>query len=422
MRHFAPDNLAGPDIGGSVKAVIIVAVVIAVLVGAYLGASAVFAGKVRQELAALKANGLPVTPAELAARYGEGENPTGRVLNAAAANLGNDIKPRLSEIESLAAMSNLTAADSVVMDKADVVSALMAVADSPPARFGLRYEDGFSASLPGILPALPAFQKLLSIKARALARAGRPDSALQVLRAAIRMVDVMGEPCLIHLLAGLVGFDSTCALIVRYAPAASPAAREAVRKELSRLDLKALLARAVATEAIMTEVTVLKQDPVTDGKSRASFVPWLKMAPLRNSARYVALTVKRRNLDALALPWWEGRGEVERIKSLSKRGLYSQVAWVASPNVLLFYARTERAAARQGLALLALAASDYRTNSGRLPTRLEEFGAEIPPDPFTGRPLCYRADSNGFTVWSTGADRTDDSGDAEKDIALRAEL
>jgi len=404
-----------------VKVVVVVIVVVAVLVGVYFGVSAVFEGKAKQEFAALKARGLPVTPAELATRYGEGENPTGRMLNSVAANIGEDLRRKLTEVESVAATSNTATADSVVRDKAGAIAALMAVADSPPARFGLKYEDGYAARLPEILPMLPAFPKLLRIKARTLTRAGKPDSAMYALRAATRMVDVMGEPSLIHLLAGLVGFDSTCALIVRYAPAASPAAREAVRKELSRLDLKALLARAVATEAILTEVTALKQDALADSSNRASFIPWLKIAPLRNSARYIGLSMTRRNLEALELPWWEGREEVDKLsQSLTRRGLYSRIAEIASPNVALFYARMERAAARRGLALLALAASDYRTKLGRFPAGFDDIGTEIPPDPFTGKPFGYRADSGGFTVWSTGADRTDNSGDAEKDIVLSA--
>jgi hypothetical protein len=406
-----------------VKKVWIPLIIIAVLVGAYVSASAVFEGKARQELAALKAKGFPVTPADLAARYGSGENATGRLLNDAAAQIDKKLRQSLTEVETLQVRSDPTAVSALLRDKAGVIAALLAVADSPPARFGLKYEDGYSARLPEILPTLPAFHALLNIDARALAQAGRPDSAMRVLRAAVRMADIMGEPCLIHLLASVVGFDSTCALVVRYAPTASPTSRELVRKELARLDFRELLTRVVASEAVLTEAPVLRQGPITGDNGRAGLIPWLKVAPVRNSARYVGLDYVGRNLDALAMPWWQGRKDVESIeKSRSRGGLYSMVAEIAAPNVLLFYARMEGAAARRGLALLALDVCDFRSRSGRLPSTLAEIGTDLPADPFTGKPLNYRADARGFTVYSTGMDGTDDSGDPAKDLVFRASI
>jgi hypothetical protein len=405
------------------KKVWIPLIIIAVLAGAYFVSSAVFEGKARQELAAIKANGFPTTPAALAARYGEGENATGKMLNAAAAQIDKKLRRYLSEVESTQVETDPAAVSALLKDKAEVISTLLAVVDSPPARFGLRYEDGYAGRLPEILPTIPALNTLLRIKARMLAREGKPDSAMLTLRAAVRMADIMGEPLLIHLLASTIGFDSTCALVARYAPAASPASRQLVRKELARLDFRELLTRVVASEAVLTEVTVLKRGPITDDNGQPGLVPWLKLAPVTNSARYVGLNLVRRNLAALALPWPEGREEVERIhKSCSRGGLYSMVAKIAAPNILVFYARMERAAARRGLALAALDVCDYRARTGRLPETMAELGTDLPADPFTGKPLIYRPDAHGFTVYSTGMDGKDNSGDATKDIVLRTEI
>lgn len=405
------------------KAVRVLVVVIVVLAGAYFSASAVFGGKARQELAALKAKGFPVTPADLAARYGSGKNATGEMLNAAAAQIDKKLRGHLSEVESTQVETDPAAVSALLKDKAEVISTLLAVADSPPARFGLRYEDGYAAPLPEILPTIPAFNTLLFIKARMLAREGKSDSAMLALRAAVRMVDIMGEPLLIHLLASVIGFDSTCALVARYAPTASPTSRELVRRELARLDFRELLARVVASEAVLTEATMRKHGPITGENGKAGLIPWLKIAPVTNSARYVGLDYVGRTLDALALPWPEGRAEIERIdKSRTRGGLYSMVAEIAAPNILVFYARMERSAARRGLALAALDVCDYRTRTGRLPSTPAELGTGLPPDPFTGKPLNYRADARGFTVYSTGADGTDDLGDPNKDLVLRADL
>jgi len=398
-------------------------IIIAVLVGAYFVSSAVFEGRAKQELAAIKAKGFPTTPADLAGLYGEGENATGRMLNEAASRIDKDLRMRLAEFETLKLRTDPAAVTALLKDKADVIATLVAVADSPPARFGLKYEDGYTSRLPEILPTIPAFHTLLRIDARLLAAAGKPDSAMLALRAAVRMADIMGEPLLIHLLASVVGFDSTCALVARYAPAASPTSRELVRKELARLDFRELLTRVVASEAVLTEVTVLKRGPITDDNGQPGLVPWLKLAPVTNSARYVGLNLVRRNLAALALPWPEGREEVERIhKSCSRGDLYSMVARIAAPNILLFYARMERAAARRGLALLALDVCDFRSRSGRLPSTLAELDTDLPADPFTGKPFVYRTDARGFTIYGVGSDGTDDSGDAAKDLVLRVDI
>jgi hypothetical protein len=306
----------------------------------------------------------------------------------------------------------------VVRSKSAVIATLMAVADSPPATFGLKYDSGFTARLPEILPALPSFQTLLRLDARLLARAGKPDSALRVLRAAVRMNSVMSEPTLIHVLAEIVGFDATCALVGRLAPTASPTARKLVADELSRFDIRELLIRAIAGDAILSDVTATRQGPLSNEKGQL-LPPYLRFAPLRNYARDVALRLTGPRLAAAALPWHEGRAEIERIEAqVTGAGLRSRIARIATPKVEIFYARAERASARRDAALLGLAVLDYRAQTGRLPATLAEAMPSGPFDPFTGRAFLYKVEPDGFTVYSTGRDETDHEGNAVNDIVF----
>jgi hypothetical protein len=284
----------------------------------------------------------------------------------------------------------------------------------------LKYEDGFSARLPEILPTIPTFTTLLRIKARMLAQSGKPDSAMLMLRSAVRMADIMGEPCLIHLLAGVVGFDSTCALIGRIAPSASPASRAMVAKELARLDLRGLLVRAIASEVVMTEATMARQGaPSADG--RESAILYLRIGPLRNGGRAIALGIAGRSLAAAALPWYKGHFEAESIeKIVSGPSLYAKVAGIATPNINVFYNRIERITARRDMTLLGLAALDFRARTGRLPATLNEVNNSPPSDPFTGKPFTYKPDARGFTIYSVGSDQTDNSGDPAKNIVFTA--
>jgi hypothetical protein len=68
--------------------------------------------------------------------------------------------------------------------------------------------------------------------------------------------------------------------------------------------------------------------------------------------------------------------------------------------------------------LPALAVERYRLKYHRWPDSLSavvpEFLPELPTDPFDGKPLRYRRDSEGIIVYSVGPDRTDDGGDRQK--------
>lgn len=70
--------------------------------------------------------------------------------------------------------------------------------------------------------------------------------------------------------------------------------------------------------------------------------------------------------------------------------------------------------ARRRSALVALAIERYRLENHRPPARLDEltpkYMAQVPTDPFDGRPLRYQSLEKGFVVYSVGSDRIDNSG------------
>lgn len=61
-----------------------------------------------------------------------------------------------------------------------------------------------------------------------------------------------------------------------------------------------------------------------------------------------------------------------------------------------------------------LACRLFRKQNGRYPERLEQLVPailpEVPVDPFTGKPLVYRRDGEGFVVYSLGSNEKDDGG------------
>ncbi|MEA3403051.1 MAG: hypothetical protein U9R79_17550 [Armatimonadota bacterium] len=63
---------------------------------------------------------------------------------------------------------------------------------------------------------------------------------------------------------------------------------------------------------------------------------------------------------------------------------------------------------------VALALKVYRQEHGEYPANISQLQAavdyDLPPEVFTGKPLHYRRDGDGFVVWSLGKDLDDDGG------------
>jgi hypothetical protein len=62
------------------------------------------------------------------------------------------------------------------------------------------------------------------------------------------------------------------------------------------------------------------------------------------------------------------------------------------------------------IARLGLAALRYKQEWGSFPPDLQALSAQDFVDPYTGNPLVYRPEPNGFLLYSVGPDLTDDGG------------
>ena len=65
----------------------------------------------------------------------------------------------------------------------------------------------------------------------------------------------------------------------------------------------------------------------------------------------------------------------------------------------------------------AIAVERFRRRHGKLPERLgqlvPEFLPKVPDDPYTGEPLRYLIEENGYVVYSVGPDGVDDGGKSD---------
>jgi len=78
----------------------------------------------------------------------------------------------------------------------------------------------------------------------------------------------------------------------------------------------------------------------------------------------------------------------------------------------------QRHMARVDTARLALAALRHKAKHGKLPEMLDALVPDLvealPPDPFSGKPLLYRKDAEGFVLYAVGENGRDDQGDIER--------
>ncbi len=84
------------------------------------------------------------------------------------------------------------------------------------------------------------------------------------------------------------------------------------------------------------------------------------------------------------------------------------------------YLRSLRVSALTRLSNSAIAATVYKTETGKYPTDLNtlvpDYLDKVPTDPFTKKPLKMTAENGGLILYSVGVDETDNAGEAEKDI------
>ena len=116
------------------------------------------------------------------------------------------------------------------------------------------------------------------------------------------------------------------------------------------------------------------------------------------------------------VPYYQSRDSLRaRDLGLSKKPWYaflSNMVMVGESETA--FMKTARAEAIMLASRAGLASRLYKSRTGRYPDRLEELVPdllpEVPIDPFTGKPLVYRREGEGFIVYSLGSNQKDDAG------------
>jgi len=198
---------------------------------------------------------------------------------------------------------------------------------------------------------------------------------------------------------------------------------EELAKELERVPLPAPMSQAIPMETL-TQLNFLqdikanaltKKNPLEVlGEIRDAKVNWKRYGYISKDKsavdRYCALSEAyllqgmRVALKSLAEPYYLGiKGARPMIAKLEAHaGAPESFSADIALNCLKSGRNQASAVAKQSVTTIMAQVMVWKTRHRRFPDSLTEIYKEVPVDPFDGKPMRYRKEEGGFTVWSVG--------------------
>lgn len=311
-----------------------------------------------------------------------------------------------------------------------VLGALAAIEEGthcPACRLNRDYDTGVPEDTP-ILGDLRQLDRLLSVKAHLEAEAGDPDRAWDTMVTQLRFADgLRGDPLCAGQLCRTGLILRACYAIQRLCEVEPPPGENYQRIEglLNDLDDVGPLIRALDGERLLVGERLFSlptdelyqtvrqcvfgaDDSTPEVLLRLGFrAVVFKPRFVADHAMYLDLMGKLpRLLQGSYVP--EGAGVRREIEDLmaKPRILTRQFA----PMTRLLTDFHHRMVAQVHMTRAGLAVLHYRQAHGEFPPTLDVLGLEGLTDPYTQEPLRYRAEGEGFIVYSVGEDQKDNGG------------
>ncbi len=301
----------------------------------------------------------------------------------------------------------------------------------PHCVFPVNWQDGVGA----LFPHLGRFReasRIIAAQALILAKDGRLDEALDWCEVALRMSEhAASEPSLIGQLVSYAMQNITFGAVKQIVSAAEtpPATAEKFQRYLRQIDLYKTFTGAMIGERtfgrymfdmlsqkpravckLVTEDTDLRVYPLLV----RLYCGWLGR-PVHKLDELAYLEYMQRDIEITKLPYREAAPKFEAqattLKTLPK---YLIVTRVASPVFSRASGKRDMAVANIGLCRVVLALKTYKYERGAYPETLEQLKQtldwKLPEDPFSGQDFVYRRQGEGFILYSIGQDLEDDGG------------
>ena len=147
--------------------------------------------------------------------------------------------------------------------------------------------------------------------------------------------------------------------------------------------------------------------------------PLCKLAPKLNSEEARPVIAELEKIDRDGVTWDEVRRNENKFARYQLGKGFTFLAW-ATTRWTVWRSRRQaemrhkRITAHVRLLIAELAARCYESEQGRAPADLEQlvpkYLQRVPVDPFSGRPMLYRAQGTNWLLYSVGEDGVDDGG------------
>ena len=429
-----------------------VAVIVLALGLSYAIAVAICAAKLRRAYAALEKDGRPMRTADiLPPEVPDIEN--GALLYESAALLlkaepvGHSLESRPGEsvpeaiereknkdlLGYLAGRSSIFAYGKLtpekrqeleeLMSRKEVDCALSSIENGtqrPSCRQHRDYDAGMNLLSPGLTDAR-SLADIVGAKARLEAEAGAMDRAWHLAVMQAKLADAYrSEPILISQLVRMRMIELSCQTVRRLCEIAQPGKEQQGHLEtiLHAFDDVTPVVRAMDGDRLLSgewfftrSKQELLRDSILNDDQMSRFMAWLMMKRLTFKPLFLAdhanyLRLMHEGTQSLERPYTretprEDYGFFSLTGMLTPgfgrvRTLYCQMA-------------AETRITRAGLALL-----QYRTAHEAFPATLGELNLDRLSDPFIQGPLHYRAEGDGFIVYSVGEDLKDNGGNPRR--------
>jgi hypothetical protein len=304
---------------------------------------------------------------------------------------------------------------------------IAAASKRPVCDFGYRYEDGPNMRLPEMAQAKQAV-KLLVTQARLLGSNGRVREGYEAVAAADRVGRHVGQTP--NLIAALVEISIDRIVAKEFASLLQQSGNDAglltlAQRTLDGFGPPADLRHALSGEVVFARLVIRSIRTLGDFKAlsgagsdqpaqwNAGEGPTIPPTILKGVE---AKVIERWRGIFKGLPKdafdWEGfyndlaRADTEIANDHSITSEMSSITFpVLAPVALALGSQI----ADRRLSATSIKLLQIRRSTGHLPAALPTFG-QISIDPFDGKPLRYRLNGTGFTLYSIGGDREDNGG------------
>jgi hypothetical protein len=420
----------------------LLALVLIALPALYFGSSS----RLEAELARLRAEGVLLTPEELAPTVPPGHQNAADLYQQAfqAMRIPKADRNRLANARTVSNESIwsapvsewdpaiLSLARRTVANNQVAVDLLTRAGKVPDCAFPLDLTD---PSYTGVIAQFDNVSRawtLLALRMRLLAAEGKTEAALEEYATGLRFAaHLRRQPDLTYEADANSVYLFTTRALKGMLPSTdpSPASCRRLADQLAGVDLVPASVRAQQAHLLRM---VAFFDALRSGRMPASAVLGGSKSVWRVKLRDAYSTVGRPLLDqdevaslqameqmirATGEPWPQCGKDLARAsqqaaalpgyRSLITRRFFSGLYDTESPPLRL------RLAAGLGSTQIALALKAYQAEHGDYPadlSALEQDGWKLPLDPFTGKPYRYRRDNQGFLVYSLGEDMKDQGG------------